>query len=692
MRTDELVAIIKNHRNNSLGADDGALSNERATAMDHYHGRPYGNEEEGRSAVVSRDLSETIDWAMPAIMRVFTQSGNIAEFDPVGPEDEAQAQQESDYINYVIMRQNNGFLLLHDFIKDALVLKNGYVKHMWEESERVEEESYDGLSLPELTTLVQGVEAEGGTVEIAGQEEKSITVPTPMGDQVIQVFDIKLKIRHKTGKCVVIAVPCEEIRVSKRCRGSLQESPFVEHITRKTRSDLIEMGMDRGFVNSLSALEERINDTEALARDSISDESEILLSSINDKSMDEIEYCEAYIRVDFDGDGIAELRKVVTCNNKIPPGEQWNEVIQAVPITGCVPKRVPHRHVGESLDDELSDLQEIKTTLLRQLLDNIYLTNNNQWLVNERVNLSDFMQSLPGGIKRVRGLEPIADSCQPVMSQPIIGQVLPAIDYVDGMKESRTGINRATTGLDPDILKQSTKGAFMENLNRASQKIEMITRMLAETGIKEMVLQAHGILRRHMDKVAMVKLRGKYVPVNPREWKERTDLTVRVGLGTGNEEEKREKLGMVTQMQDRLNQFGMVGPEQAYQLFADLVKALGFDMPEKYVLNPESPEFKQKMQQQSQQQNPLLMVEQMKLQAEQQHSQAQIQLDQAKAQAQIQQEQLRSANDITIEREKISAQMELERFKAQLKAETDLAIERLRIGMQPQNMMPGAAL
>lgn len=615
MRDKELVSIIRAHRRDSLGTEDSALSNERAKAFDHYHGRPYGNEVEGRSQVVSKDLSEAIDWAMPAIIRIFTQSGNVAEFTPVGPEDEEQAQQESDVINQVVMEDNNGFLVLHDFFKDALLLKNGYVKHWWDVTEKISEDEYTGLTIDEIASLIAQTEAQGGSVEIVGQEMREVSIITPMGEQPMPVFDIKIRTTHKCGRVKIEAVPTEEVRVSKKCRGDVQESQFVEHVTKKTRSDLIEMGMDKSWVNDLPAFNERDNDQEVLARDSVDDESQDYGLSFIDKSMDEIEFCEAYIRVDWDGDGIAELRKVVTCADRIPPGDEWNEQISAIPITGCVPKRVPHRHVGESLDDDIADLQEIKTTLLRQLLDNIYLTNNNQWLVNERVNLADFLTSTPGGIKRVRGMEPIAGAVEPVVATPIVQQVLPVVDYFDNLKEARTGINRATTGLDPDILKQSTKGAFMENLNRASQKVEMIARMLAETGVKPLLQQVHALLIKHQDKPRTMKLRGKYVSVNPTEWKERTDLRLKVGLGTGSEEEKRQKMGVLTQLQDRLMPTGMIAPPQMYNLFADMAKSMGFEMPEKYALDPNSPEFQQMMQQrqqQGQQANPLVEAEKIK--------------------------------------------------------------------------------
>lgn len=681
----DLVSIIKAHRSDSLGSAGGELSAERASALDHYHGRAYGNEQEGRSAVVSRDLSETVDWAMPAIMRIFTQSGNLAEFDPVGPEDERLAEQESDYTNQVIMRDNNGFIVLHDAIKDTLLLKNGYVKHYWEETEKVKTEEYSGLTIEDLTRLMSDLQYDGSEVEIKGQEERLIDI----GGQMVPVFDIELQVKCKTGKVVVEAVPTEEIRVSRRCRGSLQTSPFTEHVTIKTRSELVEMGMGKDFVYSLPAWDGNDNDSEVLARDSVTDESGNGGSTATDRSMDEIEYCEAYLKVDWDGDGLAELRKIVTVSDKIPPGKEWNEPISAVPITGFTAKRMAHRHVGESLDDDLADLQEINTTLFRQLLDNIYLTNNQQYAVNERVNLADFMQSVPGGVKRIKGLDPVNGSYEPIMAAPIVGQILPVIDFVNVVKENRTGISRSSTGLDPDVLKQATKGAFLENLNRASQKIEMITRMLAETGVKEMVLQVHSLLNRHQDKPRVVQMRGTWETINPQEWRERTDLTVRVGLGTGNEEDKRQRLLLIAQAQEKLAQLGLVGPKQAYNLFADLTETMGFDMPEKYAINPDSPEYKPPQSQS----NALAEAEEVKgqfaMQREQMSNEFKMALEQMKQEGQSAAKMAQMMMDLANREADRRSKEAIETAKLEMQAmmgslRVDLGMSGLGAGLQQQ--------
>lgn len=614
----ELKSIIESHRREALGYNDTELSTERAEALDLYYGREYGNEQEGFSRVVSRDISEAVDWALPGLLKMFIQSGNIAEFTPVGPEDEPQAEQESDYVNYVIMEENNGFYLLHDAFKDALILKNGYFKHFWEEKETVKEEEYEGLTEDELLLTLSEIK---GDVEVIEQEVED------------GLYHIKLKVTNKEGGVCIEAVPPEEIRVSKRARSGTQTAPFIEHITRKTRTDLIEMGMDKEFVDGLSSYSGAEDaDSQTRARNTISSETDDEGAS-NDRSMDEIEYCEAYLRVDFDDDKIAELRKVVIVGGKIPDGDDWNEQIDRIPLSTISPKRVPHRHVGESIVDDLEDLQEIKTVLERQLLDNIYATNHTQTVVNERANLEDFLTALPGGVKRVKDRDPVDGSYSVINIPPILDKILPAIDYIDSVKSNRTGINETTTGLDPDVIKQSTKGAYLDNVNRASQKVEMIGRLFAE-GVKEMVLRVHELLIKHQDQEKIVKLRGKYVPVNPTTWKDRSDVKVKVGIGTGNEEEKREKLGIIASLQKELQPFGLVTPEKSYNLFSDLAKSMGFEMPEKYALDPASQEFQQMMAQPQQQPNPLAEAEQVKgqfaLQAKQMEVEFKGQIEQAK--------------------------------------------------------------
>jgi hypothetical protein len=237
--------------------------------------------------------------------------------------------------------------------------------------------------------------------------------------------------------------------------------------------------------------------------------------------------------------------------------------------------------------------------------------------------------------------------------------------------------------MDPDVLRETTKGAFMEALNRASQKIEMITRMIAESGVKEAFIQCHGILVRHQDQPRMVQMRGEWVQVNPQEWKERTDLIPRVGLGTGNEEDKQKKLMMLSGLQDKLaQQFGMVAPQNAYALFDDFAKTLGFDVPDKYVMSPDSPEFQQMMQQRQNQPPPEVMVEQMRAQAKAQseamRSQLQQQTDANRQEMEARQQAMRMQMEERMAQQELAMEQRLEQQRMAYKRDTEILIARIK--------------
>jgi hypothetical protein len=275
----------------------------------------------------------------------------------------------------------------------------------------------------------------------------------------------------------------------------------------------------------------------------------------------------------------------------------------------------------------------------------------------------------------------VGEAVMPLITPPILDKILPAIDYWDKNKESRSGI-RPGSDLDPDMLQEVTKGAFLEGLNRLSQKIEMITRMLAESGVKELVLQVHDLLIRHQDQARMVQMRGKWIPVNPQEWKVRTDLTVKVGLGTGNEDEKRQKLSMLAQFQGQVLQASVAAPppvyEKMYALFEDVAKAMGFDVPDKYAIAPRSQEYAMLQQsKQHQPPNPEMLKIQQQAQAEQAKMQMQAQVDAHRQEVEAQQQAARMQMERELEQFKAGLNMQLEREKLAMQQQTQIAIARI---------------
>jgi hypothetical protein len=338
---------------------------------------------------------------------------------------------------------------------------------------------------------------------------------------------------------------------------------------------------------------------------------------------------------------------------------------------------MPHRHVGRSYADLTMDIQLIKSTLLRGQLDNMYLANNGRYAISNRVNLDDMLTSRPGGVVRVDG-DP-GSSIMPLQHPPLPAASFSMVEYMDSMKEKRTGVTAYNQGLDANSLNKTATG-IQQVMNAAAQRLELVARTFAETGVKDLFVLVHRLVRQNYTKPDIIRLRNKWVEVDPRSWKNRKDLTISVGLGSGNKDQQLMHLNSILAFQEKALALGITSPDKIYNALAKLTQNAGFKNPEEFWTNPaENP------QQPQQQQDPNQAIIQGQMQIEQMKAQSEMQLSQQKAQADLQQEQLRSQNDLVIEREKIAAQMELERYKAQLRAETDLAIAQIKTASQNQS-------
>lgn len=690
MNDEELLNLIGRLEKASLGSQVAAgatisttvypsnqamptLEVDRYNALNAYFARPLGNEVENRSQVVLPELRDTVEWIVPQLMRMFVAAKTVCRFDPDNPQDEEQAEVETMVVNHVFMQENNGVILLQDFFKDALLLRNGYGEVYAKEAEEVSEERYTGLDEMQLTALLQDKADE--TVEVLEQREyfRDVHIPLPPSppqlmpqeaglDAVapmppaqvvpkIPVFDLKIRRTQKVKKTCVICLPPEEMRISPRTRGDLEESPFTCHITTKTRSDLKAEGYPAHWVDSLRPGKgPEWLEMDALARNQVVDQLSVENPN-SDRSMDEIELRRVVMRVDYDGDGIAELRRVIVGGDAI--GE--NEVIEETSFVSCSPKRMPHRHTGISLYDELMDLQIIKSVLFRQGLDNLSIANNSRVAVDwTKCNVDDLLTSRPGGA--IRGEGPPQSWILP-LEQPsnLTEQVLPALAYLDELKTTRTGIGKQMMSPDPDELQNVTKGAQLAAVSSAALKVEMVARLLAE-GVKMIFRKIHSTLMRHQDKPLMFELSGKWVEVDPSQWRRRSKVTVNVGLGAGNREEMRANVLMLGQMQAHLAQVGLVGPQQAYESFKLGCEALGFQNPERFAMDPSSEAYKAHMQQMQQLQAnapppPQVQVAKIKAESVAQQQQSESAREMAKLQLQTQEGRLQLVHDAIQQKE-----------------------------------------
>jgi len=667
----KLKSILENEIDNAIGYLDTETTEARAKALEYYLRQPYGNEVEGRSKIVTGEVAEAIDGALPQLIRVFTQSDDIVRFEPCGPGDEAGAKQATEYCNWVFYKQNPGFNILHNWFKDALLQKNGVVKCYWDVKTDVTKEEYRGLTDDELVLLLSD-----GSREIVAQD--TVIMDEQMDEMgqpiVMQSHDVIVAKRTQHGAVKVENVPPEEFLISKRARN-ISDSPFVAHRKLLPRSDLIAMGFDPEIVENLPAYDDLTYTEERIARYSpgeLPNETESL-----DKSMQEVEVYEAYLRTDFDGDGIAELRQIFYAGSDILS----NIETDYNPFHSLCPIPIPHKFFGESLADRSMDIQLIKSTVVRQMLDNLYLSNNARvGAVEGQVNLDDLGAVTPGGIVRMKNPNAVV----PLAVPTVIAQAFPMLQYLDDAQSKRTGISDMQQGLNPDVLQNVTAAAVAASTAAAGGKLEMVARIFAETGVKSLFKGILQLLCKYQDKPTLMRMRGKYIPVDPREWSNQYDLDISVGLGTGSKGEQMTMLQMVLAKQEAiLQQFGpnnpLVSVGQYRGTLGRFIEAAGFADSAEF-FKEVTPEV-EAMLAQPQQQQPdpttaaLIQQSQAQIQIAQQKAQADIQAAQQKAMADIQLQREKAQADIMIQREKSQAQLELK--QQELNAEIQLKAAEL---------------
>jgi hypothetical protein len=635
---EELVTRIRGEVTNSLGYMGDTISKQREQAMDYYYALPFGNEVEGRSQFVDSTVSDTIEWIKPSLMRVFASGDEMVKFNPVGPEDVPAAKQATDYVNYIFMRDNPGWEIMYSWFTDALLSKNGIVKVWWDETDEWDREEYKGLTEIEFESLVSRTDVEvieHTVVEEDGVEEQM----TEEMQEPVVLHDVVITRNAGKGKVVIENVPPSEFLISRESKN-IQDARFVCHRVKKTLSELKEMYPDEdvdpetlgsgGGDDSMMAFS-----AERLARYRY-DNSASNFSGWGDADVADEEGLrtywlhECYLKTDYDGDGITELRKLCVVGDKVLE----NDEVDFIPFISLTPIKIPHKFFGLSIADLVMDLQLIKSTLLRNLMDNMYNQNFGRFTVLEgQANLDDLLTQRPGGIVRVKSPGAVQRLDTPTL-EPYSFQML---EYLDGVRESRAGISKHSQGLDENALKSHTTAtAVAQVMSAAQQRVELIARNFAETGVKELMRVIYTLVQKNQDKQRVILLRNEWVPVRPDMWRDKMDCTISVGLGNGNRDQQLMHLSAILSFAGQAMQGGMnvVNEQNMYNIMAAMVKNMGFQNVGDFLTDPTQvppePSSEQKAEEMEQK------IKQGELQikaAEVQIKQQRLQLDAAKLQA-----------------------------------------------------------
>ena len=581
---EELLSRIQGEITDALGYSD-VISEQRAKSMDYYYGLPFGNEVDGRSQYVDSSVMDTIEWIKPSLMRVFASGEEMVKFNPIGPEDVHAAEQATDYVNYIFTRDNNGWEILYTWFTDALLQKNGIVKCWWDETEEWNREEYNNLEEMEFSVLLEDDDVE--VLEHTAYEENGRAY-----------HDVVISRRSGKGRVRIENVTPDEFLIARESK-SIEDSNFVCQRVLKTVSELREMGYDFD-VDELGSGDDMVEySSERLSRYAYDNSAryEGFGDSDPEEALRTFWLHESFVRTDYDGDGIAELRKVCSVGDKILA----NEPIDRIPFVSITPVKIPHKFFGLSIADLVLDIQLIKSTLMRNLMDNMYSQNFGRYAVLEgQANLDDLLTQRPGGVVRVKSPNAIMPLATPQLEQSSFEM----LGYLDQLRESRSGVNKYSQGLNDNALtSHTTATAVNATMTAAQSRIELIARSFAETGVKELMKNIYELVLKNQDKERVVRLRNKWVPVRPDMWKEEYDCSVAVGIGNGNRDQQLAHLTTMLSFAADAMRGGLniVNEKNMYNMGAALVKNMGFQNVDDFLTNPEmvppQPNPKEQMEQ-----------------------------------------------------------------------------------------------
>ncbi len=653
----------------------------RQDLFDRYMTEPYENDKNlkpTQSKYLSTDVADVVEAVFAESMEVFTSDDHLVEFAPTGQEDEAAARQETAIVHHLFREKNNSFITLATWFKEGLIEQNAYVRCGWVEKERVLIEEYDDLTINEFMVVYNQIASWDGDFEVERLEGVSIDEagqPTPELDEKTgepKPIDVRVRCVKIEKIYEIEPIPQNEFHISPRwSKISLEGCPVCVHKAKKSKGEILAMGFDPASVEKLS---ENADTSAEYNRHATVDNDDDL--SLDDERL---EICEAYTRVLMPPEKNERLLKIWTNGDgkevmRWKGGEQAVEEVESVPFVAWTPYLVPHRHVGRSVAELGASIQLLKTVLWRQTLDNMYQTNYPRPEVAEDMATANTYKDLaspePGKPIRVQSVGAINWNKPP----SILGETLPLMERADQDLEKHAGASRYAQGLDPNALSKSQIGS--EGVGRimdaAMRRMQVIIRTFAETGLREVFLKMHADMRRGPARDLALKIQGEWIEANPLEWRDRTDMTVRVGTGRGDREKRLTALNWVyAELKEAMaSGAGNVSQQNLYETFKRIIRTMGLQSSEPFMVDPSTVEAPPE---QPPQPDPAIEAQMALAQAEQMKAQAAM----IKAQTDQQEAQERMA----FKAEELRLQREIATAKAR-EAEAQLAIKRAELDIK----------
>lgn len=714
MDEQELKAVIDAEVRQAIGGTlGGKLTEQRRRAEYYYLGLAKDDlappEVDGRSTFVDTTIRNQIEWMTPSLMKTFCSSENVVEFTPTKAGDEDAAALATDYINYLLMKKNDGYYVLQTAIRDALLQKAGIIKVWWDDREEQTREDYRGLSDIDLALLLEDDEIEpieqtsyvdeddlkqreaalGQLNEKLAQamqgvqlgDQEAMQTAQQLQAQIEQInatpvkmlYDVSFRRTKKSGKVCVENVPPEEFVISRKAK-KISDPHMKGHRVRRSISDLRAMGYKNvdDIGNDDVAGE---YSAERIERVSFDDDAPYLNQneSAYDESLRMVWILEAYMQIDFDGDGIAEWRKIVKAGNVILE----NVECDGPPFAALIPIILPHRFFGLSIADLGFEAQRLQTQLIRSTLDNQFLQVNGRYFAVEgQVNLDDLLTSRPGGVVRVKNNMAVGRLDQ---AQGDTAGSMQMLEWVQDFTENATGWTRRSQGTGPTGLQQQTATGMNIITNRDDMRLDLIARNFAEGGITDLFKLMLKLVCKYQDKADEVKISDKWVNINPREWKNQFGLSINVGLGTNNKEQQAQHIMGLLNIQKEAMAIGVSTPENIYNSAVLYAQALGQKNADKFFSNPANQPPKP----------PPPDPEMVKAQAAKELKQIELQADIQKFQAEqtlrereLQMQAEARTQELNLEAEKQLQQAQLDMQERQHQAELNASLEQQKLQLK----------
>ena len=618
----EIVALVDDNVGRSVGYHDSELSSERANVMDYYSGTLPKPTHDGNSKYVSLDVYDAVQSMSAALLETFSAGNKTVQFAPQGADDTKMAAVCTSYTDYVAFRQNDLYSVNSAVIHDGLTSRAGIAKVFWQDQSETTTEYFEDLTSDQLDMVL----AQEG-VDLGEHEEDELGLFT---GEILKTRD--------TSQVVIENIAPEEFLIEPQAK-SLDTVLFCAHRTKKTISDLRLDGYPEKLLKKIGSHSDvdLETDPELLARHSSTSGG---IKNNTHGYQDQIRSVmvhEAYIELDVEGSGVAELYKIIKAGNVLLDKEKVNRK----PFITFVPLPIPHAFYGNNFAQKIIATQNARTVLTRSILDHAVVTTNPRYMVLKGglTNPKELIDNRVGGIVNVTR----PDSVSPMMQSPLNPFIFQTISMLNDNREETTGVSSLSQGLNKDAISQQNSAALVEQLATMSQQRQkIIARNFANQFLKPLYQAIYQLVIENETQEKIVEIGGEYIEINPSDWADKRDVTVQLHLGYGEQEAEAQKyISMHQTFQSDPSLQKMYTPQNQYQLISQVMEMSGIKNVADYLtspdqLPPEQPDPAQELQlemmkKQLEVQERQTVVAEMKAQMQAQNAQLKLELDKLKA-------------------------------------------------------------